>query len=124
MKKEESTSIQTEESEYKNRFDVKTLIAVMVLILITTVIVLWNPKFQQTVPARTVQAQEPLPSQQIGPRSGPDNNPARDMAGKATPVDDVTLEEYSTQTNWIVLGAVVIVLIITGGSLSVIQRKE
>ena len=97
--------------EFKNRFDIKTLILVMTLILLATVIVLWNPDIdtryhEDRVATLTAQV---LPQ----PRPGIIRTPY--------PPDMVN---YPEQTNLIILGSVVILLVIVGGTLSVMQRKE
>ena len=119
MKKEEQSSSPVE-SEYKNRFDFKTLITVLVLILVTTVFVLWSPRFQTTFPERLHHRQL---VQQPSDQNQPGSEQEKKLVGSEMTEDPATLQEYATQTNGIVLCAVVIVLVIIGGTFSVIQRK-
>jgi hypothetical protein len=110
MKTAPSSQNQTN-NELRNRFDLKTLILVMTVILLATVIILWNPdidtKYHEdrasTLTAQVVTLQRP--------------------GFKSTPYP-VEILDYPQQTNGIILGSVVILLIIIGGSLSVIQRKD
>jgi hypothetical protein len=98
-------------SEFKNRFDVKTLILVMMMILLATVIILWNPEIDTKIHddrAATLTAQ-------VTPNQTPN--------AKLTPYP-VDILDYPEQTNGVVLGAVVIVLIVLGGTLGVIQRRK
>jgi hypothetical protein len=98
-------------SEFKNRFDVKTLILVMMMILLATVIILWNPEIDTKIHddrAATLTAQV---------------TPNQTLNAKLTPYP-VDILDYPEQTNGVVLGAVVIVLIVLGGTLGVIQRRK
>jgi hypothetical protein len=98
-------------NEFKNRFDIKTLILFMTIILLATVIILWNPdidtKYHEDKIA-TLTAQVEI---------------SKKPGGLVTPYP-VDLLNYPEQTNGIVMGAVVILLIVVGGTLGVIQHKK
>jgi hypothetical protein len=109
--KNNSSSQNQNNHEFKNRFDIKTLILVMILILLGTMIILWNPdidtRYHEDRVATLTAQMETLQRPGL----------------KRTPYP-VNIIDYPEQTNGIVLGSVVILLIITGGTLAVIQRKE
>jgi hypothetical protein len=111
MKNKEN--LPSSEYEYKNRFDVKTLIMIMMIILLVTIIILWNPTGnagqQTTETALTTQS---LPNDRHNHQQQP------------VPLLPPEISEYQNQTNGIVLGSVIIVLIIIGGTLGVIQRRK
>lgn len=82
----------------------------MLLILLVTIIILWNPidnNNQQFISATTTT--QALTQEKPG--------------SKYTPIPPEMIE-YREQTNGIVLGSVIMVLIVVGGTLSVIQRKN
>jgi hypothetical protein len=110
MKNASSSSNQTN-TEFKNRFDIKTLILVMTIILLGTVIVLWNPD----IDTRYHEDRVSTLTAQMATHQKPGLN--------RTPFP-IEILDYPEQTNGIVLGSVVILLIIIGGTLSVMQRKD
>jgi len=109
MKNEEKPSSQTD-NEFKNRFEVKTLIGIMLLVLLAVAIILWNPKFdnENHLERRITLTAQVLTQERPGSLSTP------------IPPEYV---DYPSQTNGIILGSVVIVLIIIGGTFSVIQHQ-
>jgi len=103
--------LEPKNSGYKNRFDGKTLILVMLVILLGTLIILWNPDIdtknhEDRVATLTAQVEQ---SQKPGAR--PPSYPS-----------DVL--NYPQETNIIILGSVVIMLVVVGGTLGVIQHKS
>ena len=98
-------------NEFKNHVDLKSLILVMMVILLATVIILWNPDIDTKYHEDRVNT---LTAQVI-------NHPKPGLNSTPYPAD---LLDYPVQTNGIVLGSVVIVLSIVGGTLGVIQHKK
>ena len=96
---------------FKNRFDVKALILVMLVILLATLIILWNPdidtKYHEGSLA-TLTAQVEM----------------RQKPGTRPPTYPADILNFPEQTNMIILGSVVIMLVVVGGTLGVIQRKN
>ncbi|MCE1253835.1 MAG: hypothetical protein LWX83_09830 [Anaerolineae bacterium] len=108
MKKTEPQTSPT--GEYKNRFNVRSVITTLLMILLITIVVLWNPiEFRAQRPA----SQAPNPQSLTN---------ANSQTIATTLPTDIT--EYREQTNGIVLGSVIMVIIVIGGTLSVIQRKS
>ncbi len=110
MKNKESQTPST--GEFKNRFSVRSIITTVFMVLLITIVILWNPI--------TYRSNRP-------PQPPPNNNQALTIVNThslltPTPTTDIT--EYREQTNGIVLGSVIMVLIVVGGTLSVIQRKS
>ena len=99
--------------EFKNQFNIRTILLIMVMILLLTIIFLWNPLtiHKDAYPIDTHMVQIT-------------SIPAGKQAKKAISISTEEWNDYQEQTNRIVLGSVVMVLIIIGGSLSVIQKKE
>lgn len=110
MKNNESQTTST--GEFKNRFSIRSIVTTVFMILLITIVVLWNP-----IDYRSKRPPQPTPnSSLVSTVVNAQNLPT------ATPTTDIT--EYREQTNGIVLGSVIMVLIVVGGTLSVIQRKS
>ena len=110
MKNDEQSSSQTN-NEFQNRFDVKTVSIVVVLFLIAVAFILWNPVIDNGYHQERAVTLTAQLLTEIRPVS------------QSTPIPAQYLD-YPSQTNGIILGSVFIVLIIFGGTLSVIQHRK